>query len=71
MADPKPGDGNAARLKLWWSTEGRHLWANDPHPWTRLNQLLKSKGVPKHMVDGLTMNIYQLVYPHRKPGGKD
>lgn len=73
MADPKPGDGNAARLKRWWSSPegGLALWSTNPHPWTTLNRLLKEKGVPKHMVDGLTTNIYRMVFPTRNPGGKD
>ncbi len=66
MADIKPGDGNAARLKLWWAspTGGLSRWAADPHPWSRLNRLLREAGVPKHMVDGLTTNIYVLVKGH-------
>ncbi|CDZ89034.1 hypothetical protein O4547_25990 [Rhodococcus ruber] len=63
MADPKPGDGNAARLKRWWAyEEGRKRWYGTPHPFTTLRNQLRKHGVPEHMVDGLTANIFKMAY---------
>ena len=53
-------DAKTRRLKLWWAGEGRARWATSPHPWTALNEQLRAHGVPKHMVDGLTTNIFKL-----------
>lgn len=53
-------DAGTRRLKAYWVGEGRAKWASDPHPWSTLNRLLRSHGVPKHMVDGLTTNIFKL-----------
>lgn len=53
-------DPKTRRLKLWWATEGRARWATSPHPWTALNKQLRAHGVPGHMVDGLTTNIFTL-----------
>lgn len=65
MADPKPGDGNAAQLKRYWAYgAGKAKWYTSAHPWSTLNALLKKHGVPKHMVDGLTTNIYVMAKGH-------
>ena len=42
MADARPGDGDAAKLKRYWiAGAGREKWVNDPHPWTALYNHLK------------------------------
>lgn len=62
-------DAKTRRLKLWWAGEGRARWATNPHPWTTLNRLLRSKGVPQHMVDGLTTNIMTIAGVRRSRKG--
>lgn len=69
--DPRPGDGNAYRLKVWWATEGRSRWAASPHPWSTLRKMLLEKGVPRRQVDGLTTNIMKLAGVSWTGYGKD
>lgn len=60
MTDPRPGDGNAYRLKVWWATEGKSRWASSPSPWRTLRAMLLEKGVPNRQVNGLTTNIMKM-----------
>lgn len=58
MADVKPGDGNAERLKRWWLTEGLSRWATKPHPWTALTRLLTEKTGNPEMSKRLATELY-------------
>jgi len=49
--------------KYWTAGKGFAQWSGAVHKWTRLNELLKKAGVPKHSVDGLTTNIIEAVFP--------
>lgn len=49
--DTKPGDGNARRLKAYWTRgEGRAKWVGKPHPWTSLRNHL-AKYMPREMAN--------------------
>lgn len=54
--------------KYWTAGPGLAKWASSPHKWGTLNKLLRAAGVPGHMVDGLTTNIIQAVFPGHKFG---
>lgn len=61
MAELTPQEiEGAARLRKYWSQtpEGRAQWMAAPHKFETLRKLLRSKGVPGRMVDGLTAKIY-------------
>ena len=62
MVDTKPGDGNARKLKQYW-TKGPGLakWAASPHPWTTLVALL-SKYMSTRHAQGLASNYFKEVF---------
>ncbi|WP_458317124.1 hypothetical protein [Mycolicibacterium brisbanense] len=69
--DTSPGVGASAHLNDYW-TKGPGLakWANNPHPWTTLHNLLR-----QYMSDakakGLTTEYYVRVFGHGPAqGGK-
>jgi hypothetical protein len=59
MADVKPGDGNAERLKRWWLTEGLSRWATKPHPWTALTRELTKKTGNPEMSKRLATDLFK------------
>jgi hypothetical protein len=70
MAASKLEFGRGSHLWDYWTKgPGVERWLNNPHPWTTLRLNLLSEGVPAHMVDGLTTNIFHAVtgtYPAHK-----
>lgn len=48
--------------KYWTKGKGLAKWGPSPHKWSTLNKLLKEH-VPMHMVDGLTTNMVNAVFP--------
>lgn len=63
MATSRLEFGRGSHLWNYWTKdpEGLARWLNNPHPWTTLRLQLLSEGVPAHMVDGLTTNIFHAV----------
>lgn len=74
MADLHPGDGQAWRLRAYW-TKGPGLarWANNAHPWTTLVALL-TKYVGPIKAKGLASSYFHDVFGiwpgHRKGANK-
>jgi len=64
--------GKGSKLwKYWTEGEGLAKWAAAVHKWTELHRALIEAGVPAHMVDGLTTNIIEHVFPgYMKTHGK-
>lgn len=61
---------HAEQLKRYWAFgEGAAKWVNNPKPWTTLHALL-SKYVHGRTLDGLTDNIYRMVFHRQPPHGK-
>lgn len=67
--DTKPGVGPSAEINAYW-TKGKGLakWANNPHPWTTLRNLLL-KYMSKAKANGLATEYYVMVFGHG-PGKK-
>lgn len=64
MAVTAAGIAGAARLKRYWAYgKGAARWAT----WTELHRQLREEGVPGHMLDGLTENIYFMRFGHTPP----
>lgn len=62
MADLNPGDGNAWRLKEYWTRgPGLARWANNAHPWTTLVALL-TKHVGPARAKGLASNYFKATF---------
>ena len=67
MAVTPAGIAGAARLKRYWAFgKGAAKWAT----WTELRRQLREEGVPEHMLDGETTNIYRMRYGRMPPHGK-
>jgi hypothetical protein len=60
--DTSPGVGASKALNDYWTKgAGAAQWVNDPHPYTRLVELLR-KHVPEGMVHGLAAEYYHRVF---------
>lgn len=60
--DTKPGDGNARRLKRWWTKgEGRKKWVGSAHPWTTLRNHL-AKRMPIGMAERTASQWFKEVF---------
>jgi hypothetical protein len=65
------GAKGAAELKKYWAYgDGRQKWINDPHPYTRLVELLR-KYVSGRVAKGEAANIFKLATGHYPGQRKD
>lgn len=62
-ASKLPYGPGSSLWNYWTKGKGLAKWSGSPKKWSTLNKLLKAAGVPKHMVDGLTTNIIEHVFP--------
>lgn len=69
--DTSPGVGASAALNRYWTTgEGRAKWADSPHPWTTLYELLREH-MSEAKAKGLATEYYVRVFGHGPgKGGK-
>lgn len=51
----------SALWRYWTAGEGLARWRGSATPWRTLRAALLDEGVPAHMVDGLTTNIFHAV----------
>ena len=60
-------------LFAYWATgKGAAKWTSNPHPYTKLVELLRKAGVPEREVHGLAANIFKAVFgifPSQRPNG--
>ena len=62
--DTSPGVGASRQLNAYWTRgPGRAKWANNPHPWTTLFNLLR-KYMSEAKAKGLTTEYYVRVFGH-------
>lgn len=66
MAVTPAGIAGANRLKRYWAFgKGQAKWLT----WRELRRQLAEEGVPEHMLDGETTNIYRMRFGHMPPHG--